>query len=491
MNEATDDPYYISTSIPYVNGVPHLGHAMEFVLADILSRYHKQYDRDVFFSTGSDEHGGKIMESAKAQGIDVKEFTTRNAQAFADLAKRLNVEYTKFIRTTDPDHEKRAASIWVAMGENIYKSSYKGMYEQKEETFHTHEEAREIQKSDPKRYETFVEIEEENYFFRLARYNTALIEMIEKEELKITPKSRKNEILSFLNSGLRDISISRPVSKIPWGIPVPNDPTQTMYVWFEALMNYITTLGYPENTNFKKFWPADVQIIGKDIARFHAVIWPAMLMALSQKPPKNLYVHGFINDVNGEIMSKSKGNGVAPEEIVTKYGVDAFRYYIARHIPSGEDGNFSWERFETIYNTELGNELGNLVQRTAAMINKYEAGVIGNLPESMHDIAPYHDYFEEYRFDLALEYVWTLIRGLNQYIEDEKPWELAKEKDKTHLQEVLAYVVSTLLQVADLLYPVMPQSSARIIKMFGEGVVHMEETSLFPRVNEYTKPGKQ
>lgn len=487
----SNSPYYISASIPYVNGPPHLGHAMEFVLTDIMARYHKQYGREVFFSAGSDEHGGKVMEKAAEQGLEPIQYAEQISQLFKNLMTALNVEPTKFIRTTDKAHEFGAALFWNALSADIYKSKYSGMYDQKEETFLTHEEARKLQTSDPKRYQRLVQLEEENYFFKLSKYNEQILDLIKTDRIKIFPKSRRNEVLSILESGLQDISISRPKEKIPWGIDVPGDPNHTMYVWFEALMNYITNLGYPDTVNIDKFWPADVQVIGKDIIRFHAIIWPAMLLGAGFEPFDQLYVHGFINDKNGEIMSKSLGNGVDPNEIVSAYGADAFRYFVARHIPSGEDSNFDWKRFETIYNTDLGNELGNLVNRTASMITRYQAGVIGDLPESMHDIAPYHDYFEAYRFDHAIEYVWTLIKGLNQYIEDEKPWQIAKEDDKTHLQEVLAYIVSSLLQIADLLYPVMPQTSAQIITTFGEGVVKSDAHQLFPKIHNYTEPGRQ
>ena len=486
-----NDSFYVSTSIPYVNGEPHIGHAMEFVLADIMARYHKQYGSEVFFSSGSDEHGGKNMEKAAELKLTPQQFVDQMSQTFKDLAGALQVDYTKFVRTTDADHEARAAKIWTALGDDIYKSEYSGMYDQKEETFLTHEEARQIQKDDPKRYERLTELKEENYFFKLAKYNTAVLELVKSGKLKVVPKTRHNEVVALLEGGLKDLSISRPAEKIPWGIPVPGDKTQTMYVWFEALMNYITTLGYPEQPDFAKFWPADVQVVGKDITRFHAVIWPAMLMGLGIETPRVVYVHGFINDANGDIMSKSVGNGIAPMEVISTYGADAFRYYVARHIPSGEDNNFSWERFETIYNTELGNELGNLVQRTKSMIEKYEGGVIGDLPESMHDIAPFHDYFEEFRYDQALDYIWTLIRGFNQYIEDEKPWNIAKEGDADHLQEVLAYVVASTLQIADLLHPIMPTTAANIIQTFGEGVVKKDAPQLFPRIHNYTEPGKQ
>ncbi len=464
---------------------------MEFVQADIMSRYHQQYGSEVFFSTGTDEHGGKVMEKAAEQKLTPKQFVDQTSQYFVDLTKALNVEPTKFIRTTDPDHEARATAIWKALGEDIYKGSYSGMYDQKEETFLTHEEARQVQKTDPKRYATFTELEEENYFFKLAKYNTAIIDLIKSGKMKVVPKTRENEVMAVLEGGLQDISISRPSEKIPWGIPVPGDEKQTMYVWFEALMNYITTLGYPEGPDLEKFWPADVQVIGKDIIRFHSIIWPAMLMGLGMEVPRTIFVHGFINDATGDIMSKSKGNGIAPMDIISGYGADSFRYYVARHIPTGEDNNFSWERYETVYNTELGNELGNLVSRTASMIVRYQDGVIGELPESMHDIAPYHDSFEKFRFDNALEYVWTFIRGLNQYIEDEKPWEIAKEKEGDHLQEVLAYIVASTLQIADLLYPVIPTTASAIIQLFGESIIKPEVPQLFPRVHNYTEPHKQ
>lgn len=484
--------FYVATSIPYVNGAPHVGHAMEFVLADIFARYNAQQGSDVFFSTGSDEHGGKIMDTAKAQGKTPMEFATENAQAFKDLAKSLNVEYTKFIRTTDSDHETRAAMIWKNLSDAIYKSSYSGMYDQKEETFLTHEEAKQIQKEDPERFARLTELKEENYFFKLSFYTEHIKARIEAGDMQIVPTTRKNEIMALLDRGLDDISVSRPTEKIPWGIPVPGDESQTMYVWFEALMNYITTLGYPDGLDMQKFWPADVHVIGKDISRFHCAIWPAMLLGLGLAVPKTIYIHGFINDKNGDIMSKSKGNGISPDEVLSQYGADMFRYYVARHIPSGEDNDFSWERYETIYNTELGNELGNLVQRTASMIERYQDGVIGNMPESMHDVGPYHDFVADFRLDQALDYVWTLVRGMNQYIEEEKPWQIAKEQDAEHLQEVLAYVASACLQIADLLQPTMPETASKIVKIFGTGLINLDsENTLFPRVSNYTVAGKQ
>ena len=286
--------------------------------------------------------------------------------------------------------------------------------------------------------------------------------------------------MSVIRGGLEDISISRPKDKISWGIPVPDDPHQVMYVWFEALMNYITVLGYPEHEDFKQFWPAQVQVIGKDIIRFHAAIWPAMLLSLGIALPKTLYVHGFIN-IEGKKMSKSLGNYVSPDEIIAKYGVDAFRYYFLRHIPSYNDGDFSWATFEAAYNNELANELGNAVQRTAAMIQKYQQGLIGNIPPSEHDIAQYQEALAACRFDRALDEVWEQVRGLNQYIDEEKPWEIAKEGDTEHLGEVLAYQAAALIQIAELLEPFLPDTAAKIAAVFQEGVVRPIEGTLFPK----------
>jgi methionyl-tRNA synthetase len=283
-----------------------------------------------------------------------------------------------------------------------------------------------------------------------------------------------------LKTGLEDISISRPKEKVDWGVTVPNDPNHVMYVWFEALLNYITVLGYPEHQDFKDYWPAQTQVIGKDILRFHAAIWPGILLALGIELPKQLFVHGFIN-VDGKKMSKSLGNSVLPQQIIDSLGSDAFRYYFLRHIPSYEDGDFSWEKITEAYNNELANELGNAVQRTAAMIIKYQKGMVGNTPEAGHDIAQYTAAIESFRFDKALDEVWEQVRGLNQYIDEQKPWEMAKENDFGHLQEVLAYMVACLIEIADLLEPFLPTTTANIRHIVGKGVIQPMETTMFPK----------
>ncbi len=472
--------YYVTTSIPYINGEPHLGHAMEFVMADVLARRARQHGDDVQFSIGTDEHGGKIAEKAAELKLEPKALADKMSAQFSDLAKTLNISHTRFIRTTDEGHEQRAKLIWKALEKDIYKGKYTGWYCTGDEAFFTETEVKANNGVCPNHNRPFEKIEEDNYFFKLSAYATPLIEKIEKNEFRIVPESRRNEILNVLKSGLSDISVSRPKEKVGWGIPVPGDTKQNMYVWFEALMNYITVLGYPEHDDFKKYWPANTQVIGKDILRFHAAIWPAMLMSLGLDLPKNLYVHSFIN-IDGKKMSKSLGNYVSPNEVIEKYGTDAFRYYFLRHIPSYEDGDFSWPAFEASYNNELANELGNAVQRTAAMIIKYQKGLIGDIPPAEHDIAQYEAALDDFHFDRALDEVWDQVRGLNQYIDEEKPWEIAKSGDEDHLREVLAYQASALVEIADLLEPFMPDSATKIRNVFVEGIIRPIEGTLFPK----------
>jgi methionyl-tRNA synthetase len=472
--------YFVTTSIPYVNADPHIGFAMELLYADVLARAARLRGDTVIFSTGTDEHGGKIAEKAAEKGVTPEVFTDQISQRFAELGNLLNVTTDRFIRTTDKNHEQRAQLIWEGLSADIYKSQYVGWYCTGDEAFFTETEVKANNGICPAHNRPYDKIEEENYFFRLSTYAAQLQMAIERNEFQIIPDSRRNEILSVIKSGLDDISISRPKEKISWGIPVPGDSSQVMYVWFEALMNYITVLGYPEHADFANFWPANVQIIGKDIIRFHAAIWPAMLLGLGIALPKQLYAHGFITS-EGQKISKSLGNVIHPKEIVDAYGVDAFRYFFLRHIPSYEDGDFSWQRLEAAYNNELANELGNAVQRTAAMIQKYLNGQIGVIPSVGHDIAQYEQALSICRFDRALDEVWEQVRGINQYIDEEKPWIIAKDGDTDHVREVLAYQVGSLLEVADMLEPFLPDTVTAIRAVFAEDTIQPITGTLFPK----------
>lgn len=480
--------FYVTTSIPYVNAEPHIGFAMELIQADVLARYAREQGKQTLFSTGTDEHGGKIAEKAKEKGLTPQAFTDQISERFKELTELLNISNDRFIRTTDKAHEERAQLAWKALAKDIYKGKYVGWYCTGDEAFFTETEVKANNGVCPNHNRPYEKVEEENYFFKLSAYTDQVRQAIESNEFVITPDRRRNEILSLLREGLENISVSRPKEKISWGIPVPGDKTQVMYVWVEALLNYITVLGYPEHEDFKAFWPADVQIIGKDIIRFHAAIWPAMLLSMGLPLAKRLYVHGFVN-VAGKKMSKTLGNVVSPKDVVGKYGVDAFRYFFLRHIPSYDDGDFSWDAFETAYNNELANELGNAVQRTAAMIQKYQNGLIGDIPPFEHDVAQYQAALEACKFDRALDEVWNQVRGLNQYIDEEKPWAVAKTGDENHLREVLAYQASCLLEIANLLVPFLPETAGKIRSVFADGVVHPLDGTLFPK--HETAPAEQ
>ena len=478
--------FYITTSIPYVNGEPHVGHALEFVAADVIARYMRQYKTPVLFATGTDEHGGKIAEKAAELKVTPKQLADQMSKTFSVLLKNLNVSNDRFIRTTDPGHVKRAQLIWKNLEKFIYKATYTGWYCTGHEEYFPETIVQANKGVCPDHNRPYEKLQEENYFFKLSAFAPQVKEAIESDNFRILPESRKHEILNVINVGLEDTSISRPKEKISWGIPVPGDPNQVMYVWFEALMNYITVLGYPEHKDFKEFWPANVQVIGKDILRFHAAIWPAMLLALGLPLPKLLYVHGHI-EVEGKKMSKTLGNVIAPQKIIDEYGADAFRYFLMRHVPSYEDGDFTWERFEAAYNNELADELGNAVSRVSAMVDRYQKGVMGNTPDPEHDVASYRQAIENCRFDKALEEVWQQVRGLNQYIEETKPWEIAKTEDAEHLQEVLSYLVAGLLEISILIEPFMPEAATKIHEVFSGANLKPLPGSLFPKKETTTK----
>lgn len=480
---AENKNYFVTTSIPYINGVPHIGHSYEFLAADVMARYARQQGKNVIFSTGTDEHGSKVQRKAEEQGNDPKQYADEISAKWREILPTLNISADKFIRTTDQGHEQRAALIWQGLKDNIYKGKYNGWYCSGCEDFVSETVVKRNNNTCPTHQKPYEKIEEENYFFKLSGYSDRIKEAIETGKYQVLPKTRRNEMLAIINEGLEDISISRPKDKVSWGVAVPDDESQVMYVWFEALMNYITVLGYPEHEDFKNFWPADLHVIGKDINKFHALIWPGMLLALGIALPKKLYVHGFVN-IDKQKISKSLGNVIHPREATDKFGIDAVRYYMLRHVPSYGDGDFTWELLASAYDGELANDLGNAVSRTSAMITKYQQGAIGDIPPSNHDTAEYEKALEKCRCDQALEAVWRQIKGLNQYIDEEKPWEIAKSGDTEHLSQVLATAVGDLLEIAELLGPFLPDTSAKIKQVFETGMVKGLDKPLFLRMQK-------
>lgn len=480
-----DKKLYITTAIPYVNAKPHIGNALDYLLADIWARYQIQNKQEVRFQVGTDEHGNKIASKALAANITPKEYVDQMYGNFENLVKKLDTSYTDFVRTTDENHTKTVQYIWSKLKPYIYKANYQGWYCNGCEAFYTDKEVQALSGACPDHKTNFEQISEENYFFKASAFTDQIRSAILDKSMNIVPEYRANEFLELIKDGVKDVSVSRPKKHLSWGVSVPDDDSQVMYVWLDALANYISILGYPNNPDWKNYWPADIQVVGKDILRFHAGIWPAMLLGLGLELPKCILVHGFISLDGGKI-SKTVGNTIDPDEIINEYGVDAFRYYFSRHIPTQDDGDFSWQKFENAYNNELGNELGNSVQRVASMINKYQAGVIGELQTHEHDMTLYRRAMLDLEFNKALDEVWLMIRSLSQYIDTVQPWQLAKNVGKdpeaeTHLSESLSNCVSAILQISDLLVPFMPNTANKIHATFQSGVIVMPEAPMFPK----------
>ncbi len=472
--------FYITTSIPYATGKPHIGNAIDWLYADTLARYHKQRGEEVIYSAGSDEHGTKIAEKAEAAQQTPEDFIETVIPEIKAAHKVIDSEYTHFARTNSDQHKKAAQLLWQQMGDDIYKGTYSGWYCVGCEEYKTETDVKANNGVCPLHDREYSKLEEENYFFKLSKYQDQLAQLIEAGEFRVVPESRKNEILSTIKSGLDDISVSRPRTTLEWGIPVPGDDAQVMYVWFEALMNYITLLGYPDGEEFKAFWPTDVQIVGKDNLRFHAAIYPAMLLAAKLPVLKTLFVHGHISS-GGKKMSKTIGNVVNTEDIVEKYGADAFRYYFLRHVPRYEDGDFTWERLDAVYHGELANELGNAVQRVASMIERYQAGKV-ELLEVDHTDDELDQLIENCQFDKALEHIWGKVRDLNQYFEQTKPWQLAKVGKTDELTEVLNKSAADIVHIGQLLTPFLPHTATAIDTIFASGAINNSAGILFPRI---------
>ncbi len=476
------DKFYITTSIAYTNAPPHIGFALELAQADVLARYYRLLGREVFFLTGTDEHGIKVQKEAEKNQISPEIFSSQISEKFLSLTKILNISNDDFIRTTDKKrHIPVVERIWQKLVDNgdIYKREYEGYYCVGCEAFITSKDLEGgkciIHKTEPQL------VKEENYFFRLSKYQKQLEDIIEREKIKIYPEERKNEVLSFIKQGLEDISFSRSIKNLSWGIPVPNDETQIMYVWADALSNYISAIGYSSDVKtFGKFWPADIQCIGKDILRFHAIHWPAMLLALGLSMPKAILVHGFITS-DGQKMSKSLGNVVDPFELVKNYGVDAVRYYILREIPTTKDGDFSIDKFLKRYNGDLASGLGNFSARVSIIALKNNIKV--DLKEKISDKEladvlketkeKYDSFVQEIKLSEALSCLWDLIGFCDKFIEKEKIWENPKEKEKT-----IKNLILILSNLSELLKPFLPETAEKIV----EQIRGSRKEPIFPRI---------
>ena len=469
--------FYLTSALAYVNAPPHIGHAMQFVRADVLARYRRLKGDDVFFLTGTDEYGSKIYRTARENGVTPKRLADENAKKFKLLDELLDISYNGFIRTTDKKHALNAQKIWNLLEKkgDIYKKKYRGLYCVGCEAFKTEKDL--IDGKCPEHRKEPEIIEEENYFFRLSKYAKKVEGKIKKGELRIIPESKRNEILAFLRQGIEDISFSRPKKVLPWGILVPSDKKQVIYVWADALTGYL--LPY-------KHWPADLHIIGKDNLKFHALYWSAMLMSADLPLPKTIYVHGFITS-GGLKMSKTIGNIVDPFEMLEKYGADALRYYLLREIPAYEDGDFTEERFKERYNGELANGLGNFCARVLTLAERdtnirmhtNDTNITNKIKKTKKQI---DQKLEEFKFNEALAAIWELISFGDNYVNQTTPWKIENEKEKN---KVIFNLVILLKEISGLLQPFLPQTSEKIFKniKISEKVIRVKKGEiLFPRI---------
>ena len=479
-------PYYVTTAIAYPNAAPHVGHAYEYIATDAIARFKRLDGFDVRFLTGTDEHGLKVAQAAAAAGVPTAQLARRNSDVFQRVQEALNISFDRFIRTTDPDHYEASKEIWRRMSAagDIYLDNYSGWYSVRDERFFFESETRLLEDGTRVAVETGAEVtwtEEQSYFFRLSAYADKLLAHYDANPGFIAPEVRRNEVISFVSSGLADISISR--TSFDWGVPVPDNPDHVMYVWVDALTNYLTGAGFPDTDSefFRRYWPADLHMIGKDIIRFHAVYWPAFLLSAGIELPRRVFAHGFLHH-RGEKMSKSVGNVVDPVALVETFGVDQVRYFLLREVPFGQDGNYTEEAIVTRINTDLANELGNLAQRSLSMVAKNLGGVVpepGELTAADTALLALADglmervraSFDGQAMHLGLEAIWLMLGEANKYFSAQQPWVLRKsesEADQTRFRTVL-YTTCEAVRIAALLaQPVMPESAGKLLDLLGQ-----------------------
>ena len=468
-------PYYVTTPIYYVNAQPHLGHAYTTIAADVLARHMRQRGEDVFFLTGTDEHGEPVAQVAEREGVSPRELADRNSVRFRDMAERVDATHDFFIRTSDPEHVAAVQRVLQQVHDNgyVYKGMYEGWYCPRCADFKTEQEIAEGNRCPIHGIELTRE-EEENYFFRLSAFQEPLERLYAERPEWIRPQNRYNEALSFIKQGLNDVSLTR--GKLSWGVPVPWDEGHVFYVWFDALLNYYTALAYarPGEDLTERFWPATVHLIGKDILKFHAVFWPALLMAAGLEVPRGEYVHGYLL-MNDQKMSKSLGNVIDPFDVIDVFGADALRFYLFREVAFGQDGSVSTEGFEQRYTTELANEFGNLANRAHSMIGRYRDGVVPEADPPRHLVDAMGDLAGEVcaamdrtEVSVALEAIWRRVRDLNRFVQEQEPWKLAKDPAATdRLDQVLYGLAEGLRVVGVLLLSILPSRADRLLVALG------------------------
>jgi methionyl-tRNA synthetase len=491
------EPYYITTAISYPNGPPHIGHAYEAIAADAIARFQRAQGRDVRFQTGTDEHGLKMAQAARAEGIEPRVFSEKMSRLFQAMCDTLNVSYDRFMLTSQPDHYRASQAIWKAMEEkgDLYLGRYEGWYSVRDEAYYDVGEVVEGEggeKLSPQGTPVEWTIEE-SWFFRLSNYQQPLLDHYAANPRFIRPETRRNEVLRFVEGGLNDLSISR--TSFDWGVPVPGSPGHVMYVWLDALTNYLTGLGYPDDTElFRRYWPADVHLIGKDVVRFHAVYWPAFLMSAGIALPKQVYGHGFLLS-RGEKMSKSVGNVVDPMVLADRFGVDALRYFLLREVPFGQDGSYSAEAIVARANAELANSFGNLAQRTLSMVHKNLDGVLPAKGEAGADLEllalveqatdkELPEAFERFAFSVGIEAWLKAVFACNQYVDTQAPWALRKT-DPDRMAAVLGTLVAAVRELTRAIAPIIPSAADELLTLIdaGQGGAPIPQpTPLFPRL---------